>query len=292
MRRVILFFATNLLVVFTISILLKVFGIQPYLTQSGVSFSTLMAFCLIWGFTGSFISLAISKMMAKMTMGIQLVHSQQDPRFGKIYAMVEEAAARANLPVMPEVGIYNSSEVNAFATGPGRRNSLVAVSTGLLYNMDDDAVAGVIGHEVAHIANGDMVTMTLLQGVINSFVMFLARAIAIAMSSRSNGERNSAPSYMLIFLLEMVLGFLGMMIICWFSRYREFRADSGGAKFMGKNKMIGALRGLARVYDAPVSSKNSESLATLKISGRGGLMSLFSTHPPLEQRIARLAAAS
>jgi heat shock protein HtpX len=189
---------------------------------------------------------------------------------------------------MPEVGVYDSPEVNAFATGPSKSRSLVAVSSGLLRGMRREEVEGVLAHEVAHIANGDMVTMTLLQGVMNAFVMFLARAIAFGM--RSSDSRNSGGSYLVVFALEIVLGILGSMVTAWFSRHREFRADYGGATLAGREKMIGALRRLAA--NRELVDTRHEALATMKINGTRGWMVFFSTHPPLEHRIAALERMS
>jgi heat shock protein HtpX len=195
---------------------------------------------------------------------------------------------------MPEVGIYESPEVNAFATGPSRNNSLVAVSSGLLRGMNRDEVEGVLGHEIAHIANGDMVTMTLVQGVINAFVIFFAKAAAWAIANFMRGNNDEGPSFMVAFGIEMVLhiifGFVGMIIVAWFSRYREFRADQGGAKLAGTGKMVAALERLKSTTD--LVDNRQESIAAFKISGKGGFMALFSTHPPLEQRIARLKGYS
>jgi heat shock protein HtpX len=235
--------------------------------------------------TGSLFSLAISRIMAKMTMGIQVIDRSSPDAW--LVLMVEDLARKAGLPVMPEVGVYDSPEVNAFATGPSKRRSLVAFSTGLLRSMNRNEIEGVAGHEIAHIANGDMVTMTLLQGVINAFVMFFARVIAWAISQNSRDEDRQTSSYLVTFLLEMVLGVLGMIVVCAFSRYREFRADRGGAQYAGKQDMIAALERLAsnqRRYD------DQPALAAFKISGGPG--ALFATHPPLEKRIEALRRAA
>jgi heat shock protein HtpX len=235
---------------------------------------------------GSLISLAISRMSAKMMMGIQLV-DRSSPDAAWLFAMVEELSRKAGLPVVPEVGVYQSPEVNAFATGPSKRRSLVAFSTGLLNTMNRNEVEGVAAHEIAHIANGDMVTMTLLQGVINAFVMFFARVIAWAIAQNSRDENRQTSSYMVTFLLEMVLGILGMLVVAAFSRYREFRADSGGARYAGKQDMIAALERLqshTKIYD------KQATLAAFKISGGPGAW--FSTHPPLAKRIEALRKAA
>src|SRR3989441_192185 len=236
-KRIFLFLATNLAIVITLSIVLSVLGVGRYVGPGGLDYGALAIFCFVWGMGGAFISLQMSRWIAKQATGVQLV----DGRTGRqeldwLYNTVARLTQEANLP-MPEVGIYDSPEVNAFATGPSKSRSLVAVSSGLLGAMRPEEVEGVLAHEVSHIANGDMVTMTLLQGVMNAFVMFLARLIAFFM--RSNDSRNSGGSYMVVFMLEIVLGILGSMATAWFSRHREFRADAGGASLAGRNKMIG-----------------------------------------------------
>jgi len=286
MKRILLFVVTNILVILTISILLQVLGIGRYMTAQGIDYTQLAAFCLIWGMVGSLISLSISRISAKMMTGMQLI-DRSHPEVAWLYTMVEDLCRKAGLTKTPEVGIYQSPEVNAFATGPSKRRSLVAFSTGLLNTMNRNEVEGVAAHEIAHIANGDMVTMTLLQGVINAFVMFFARVISWAIAQNSRDENRQASSYMVTFLLEMVLGVLGMMVVAAFSRYREFRADLGGARYAGKHDMIAALERLAghtKVYD------KQAALAAFKISGGPGAW--FSTHPPLEKRIEALRKAA
>jgi heat shock protein HtpX len=278
-KRIVLFLLTNLAIVATISIILRVFGIQP-----GGGLESLAVFSFVWGMGGAFISLQISRWMAKRATGLQLI----DGRSGRqeldwVYNTVQRLTQQANLP-MPEVGVYDSPEVNAFATGPSKSRSLVAVSTGLLRSMRPNEVEGVLAHEVAHIANGDMVTMTLLQGVINAFVIFFARVIASAMS-----RSDERPSYLIIFALEIGLGILGSLITAWFSRMREFRADAGAAHLSGRENMIGALRRL--MANRELVDTSHQALATMKINGQRGWMLFFSTHPPLEQRIAALENA-
>jgi heat shock protein HtpX len=293
-KRVSLFIITNLLVVATLSILVHVLGLNKFLDQRGVQWSTLAVFCLVWGFGGAFISLGLSRIMAKFSMGVKVVDPREPGQFRELVDMVHRLSQKAGLPAMPEVGVYDSPEINAFATGPTKSRALVAVSTGLLRRMDKDEIEGVIGHEVAHVANGDMVTMTLVQGVVNAFVMFLARAIAIviAQAGRKDGEESQGMSYMLVFVLEMAFSFLGMFVVTWFSRYREYRADAGGARVAGKEKMIGALAALSRLHPINAQVDGNAAVATLKISPNkmGGLMALLSTHPPIEERIARLQA--
>jgi heat shock protein HtpX len=274
--------------------MLNLLGIRPYLTQSGIDYSSLLMVCSLVGFTGAFISLALSRIMAKMMMGVQVIDPDSARGEEKeLVGLIHRLAQRAGLPVMPEVGIYQSPEVNAFATGPSKSRALVAVSTGLLQSMDPQAVEGVLGHEIAHVANGDMVTMTLIQGIINTFVMFFARVAAWALSSYLEGDRdresNRSPGgtyYLCSFVFEIFFSFLGMFVVCYFSRLREFRADAGSAQFAGKQKMIQALEALKSNQEQIDSSH--PSFATLKISDRSGFWTLLSTHPSLEDRIAAL----
>jgi heat shock protein HtpX len=275
-KRIVLFLITNLAIVATLSIILAFLGVRP-----GGGLESLAIFSLVWGMGGAFISLQMSRWIAKRATGVRLI----DGRSGRqeldwVYNTVERLTRQANLP-MPEVGVYESAEVNAFATGPSKSRSLVAVSTGLLRSMRPNEVEGVLAHEVAHIANGDMVTMTLLQGIINAFVIFFARVIASMMSR--NDER---PSYLVIFALEIGLGVLGSLITAWFSRLREFRADRGAAHLAGRENMIGALQRL--MANRELVDTSHQALATMKINGARGWMVFFSTHPPLEQRIAAL----
>jgi heat shock protein HtpX len=289
-KRIVLFLITNLAVVLTLSVIMSVLGVGNYVGPNGLDIQALAIFCLIWGMGGAFISLQMSRWMAKRATGVQLVDGRSGhEELDWLHATVTRLSQQAGLP-MPEVGYYESGEVNAFATGPSKSRSLVAVSTGLLRGMRRDEVEGVLAHEVAHIANGDMVTMTLLQGVINAFVMFLARLIAFAM--RSNDSRNSggSSSYLVVFVLEMVLGILGSMITAWFSRQREFRADHGGATLAGRHKMIAALQRLAA--NRELVDTQHQALATMKINGAKNWMIFFSTHPPLEQRISALQKLS
>jgi heat shock protein HtpX len=286
-KRVVLFLVTNLAIVLTVSIVLNLLGVGRYVGPNGIDLGSLAIFCFVWGMAGSFISLQISRWSAKRMTGMQLVNGRTgDATADWLYATVEQLTRKAELP-MPEVGIYDSPELNAFATGPSKSRSLVAVSSGLMRAMTRDEVEGVLAHEVSHIANGDMVTMTLLQGIVNAFVMFIARIVAYALTNRGGrDDRGGAPSFMLVMVLEMVLGAIGMIVVAWFSRQREFRADHGGATLAGKRDMIAALRrlGAGRGLDP-----RHEALATMKISGKW--TGLFSTHPPLEARIAALERA-
>ena len=297
-KRIFLFVLVNVLVTVTITAILAVFHVGRYLPAGGLA--ELAVFCLVWGFGAAFISLAMSRMMAKWFMGVKVVPPDtSDPALRELVETVHGLARQAGLPALPEVGIYDSPEVNAFATGPTRSRALVAVSTGLLGRMRQREVVGVLGHEVTHVANGDMVTMTLIQGVVNAFVMFLSRVLAFALSQAMRSrddDRDGGGSWFLQFLLvevfQVIFGILGYIIVCWFSRWREFRADAGGARLAGRGSMIDALRALQRLHDpeaAQAAAQQSQGFQSLKISGSGrGLLALFATHPPLEERIARL----
>jgi heat shock protein HtpX len=292
-KRVMLFLLTNILIMFTISIILQVLGIGRYLTRYGMDYQSLALICLVWGMGGAFISLAISRIMAKMALGVRVIDPDQasgDERW--LVETVHGLARKLEIGTMPQVGIYESPQPNAFATGPTRNRALVAVSTGILERMSRPELEGVLGHEMSHVANGDMVTMTLVQGVINAFVMFLARALAFVISQAMRGDRESrgggGMNFLLVIVLQMVLGFLGMLVVNAFSRFREFGADRGSADLVGKSKMIAALRALgdgAKIKDP----EPAPALAAFKISGDGS--SLLSTHPSLEARIARLQEA-
>jgi heat shock protein HtpX len=295
-KRILLFMAVNLLVMLTITTILSVLGIGRYITPYGLDYSALAAFCLIWGMVGSLISLSLSRIMAKMMMGVQVIDPNSGGQEGELVRTVYNLARAARLPAMPEVGIYESPEVNAFATGPMKSRSLVAVSSGLLDQMNQAQLEGVLGHEIAHIANGDMVTMTLLQGVINAFVMFFSRVIAFAITqamSRGDNEREGSRNnwwlnYAITMVLEIVFSILGMILVAYFSRRREFRADAGGAQFAGRENMVGALRAL-QTYVERVDESH-QSLRAFKINGgRSKFFALFSTHPPLAERIERLS---
>lgn len=284
-KRIFLFLLTNLAVVLTLSIVLSVLGIGDYVGPAGLDIEALAVFCFVWGMGGAFISLQMSRFIAKQATGVKLV----DGRTGRedvdwLHATVARLTQQANLP-MPEVGIYDSPEVNAFATGPSKSRSLVAVSSGLLRSMRRDEVEGVLAHEIAHIGNGDMVTMTLLQGVINAFVMFFARLIAFAIS-RGDSRNGRGTNFLVVIVLQIVLGILGSLITAWFSRQREFRADHGGATLAGRERMLAALKRLAA--NRELVDTQHPALATLKINGTRGWMVFFSTHPPLEARIAAL----
>jgi heat shock protein HtpX len=295
-KRVFLFAVVNILVMITITVILSFLRVQHYMPSGGSA--ALAVICLVWGFAGALISLALSRVMAKWFMGVQVIPPDTtDPTLQQLVQLVHRLAQQAGLP-LPEVGIYDSPEVNAFATGPTRSRALVAVSSGLLQRMRWPEMEGVLGHEVTHIANGDMVTMTLVQGVINAFVMFVARVLAFVVSQalRSRDDRDNGGGYfvqwLLVNLFQVIFSILGLIVVCWFSRIREFRADAGGARLAGRENMINALRGLQRLHDPEVmaaAAQQNQSFQSLKISGPGrGFLGLFSTHPPLEERIARL----
>ena len=287
MKRILLFVATNLAVMLTASIVLSLLGVGGYRTPAGLDYGALAVFCVVWGSAGSFISLLMSRWLAKRAMGVELV----DGRTGHeeadwLYRTVERLTRQAQLP-MPEVGIYTSPEVNAFATGPSKSKSLVAVSSGLLRGMRREEVEGVLAHEVSHIQNGDMVTMALIQGVVNAFVLFASRVIANIVRSAVDSRNAAMIGFIVTIVLDIALGILGAMVVAWFSRAREFRADAGAAALTGRGNMIAALRRLQTTHQ--LVDPSNQALATMKIAGGDRRwMMLFSTHPPLEARIAAL----
>jgi heat shock protein HtpX len=292
MMRILLFLATNAAVLVLISIVFQVFGIEGILAENGVDLNlqALLVLSAVIGFGGSFISLALSKFMAKRAMGVQVIEQPRNDTERWLVDTVRRQAQAAGI-AMPEVGMFQSPQPNAFATGMRRNAALVAVSTGLLQNMNSDEVEAVLGHEVSHVANGDMVTMALLQGVVNTFVIFLSRIVGHVVDRVVfKTERGYGPAYYITSILsQIVLGILASTIVMWFSRRREFRADQGGAKLSAPNKMIGALRALQR--DQKPEDLPGE-FAAFGISGGmgGGLKRLFLSHPPLEERIAALEA--
>ncbi len=295
LKRIFLFLVINALVVVTLSLVLNILNVRPYLTAYGIDYKSLMTFCLVWGMGGALISLALSRVMAKWLMGVKIIDEKTaGPELRSLLNMVHKLAREANLS-MPQVGVYDSQEVNAFATGPTKRRSLIAVSRGLLEKMSPEEVEGVLAHEMSHIANGDMVTMTLLQGIVNAFVMFLARILASIFSGLGrNREQSNNSSYlsytMMVFVFEIVFMILGQLVVAAYSRFREFRADAGGAKLAGKEKMISALESLLATQKAKSGLAEKPAIAAFKIStrNRGGFLSLLATHPPLEKRIERL----
>jgi heat shock protein HtpX len=289
MKRILLFVLTNLAVVLVLGIVSRLLGVDRFLTANGLNLGALLGFALVMGFGGAIISLLMSKPMAKWSAGVQIIEQPRNQDEAWIVDTVRKFADKAGIG-MPEVGIFEG-DPNAFATGAFRDSALVAVSTGLLHNMTREEVEAVIGHEVAHIANGDMVTMTLIQGVMNTFVVFLSRVIGYAVDSflRKNDEESSGPGmgyYITTIVLDIVLGFVAAIIVAWFSRQREFRADAGAAQLMGrKQPMINALARLGGLHSAELP----KSIAAFGIAG--GIGQLFSSHPPIEERIAALQNA-
>ncbi len=295
-KRIVLFLVLNFLVIIMISAILHLLNIRPYLDANGLNYNSLLAFCLVWGMGGAFISLALSRVMAKWMMGVQLIDPKTiDPDAKQLLKTVYELAESAGLP-HPQVGVFRSNEVNAFATGPMQSRSLVAVSTGLLNRLNPTEIKAVLGHEITHIANGDMVTMTLLQGVVNAFVMFLARVLAYVFSNLGRSRDNNSSggsfmSYMLFtYLFEVIFMILGSLVIAAYSRFREFRADAGGARLTSKEAMISALEALKNAQNIKDPKADNPAMAAFKIShpAKPGLLHLFATHPPLDVRIQRL----
>ena len=288
MKRIALFLLTNVAVVAVLGITASLLGVNRFLTANGLNLGSLLVFAFIMGFGGAIISLLMSKPMAKMSMGVRIINQPSNADEAWIVGVVQRFAQKAGIG-MPEVGIYEG-EPNAFATGAFKNSSLVAVSTGLLQGMTREEVEAVIGHEVAHVANGDMVTMTLIQGVMNTFVVFLSRVIGYAVDSflRKNDEQNSGPGigyYVTTIVLDILLGFVAAIIVAWFSRQREFRADAGAAQLMGSSvPMQHALARLGGMY----TGEMPKQMAAMGIAGSIG--QLFSTHPPIEARIAALQA--
>ena len=290
MKRVMLFLATNLAILVVLSIVVNVLGLDRYLAVRGGSMGGLLAFAAVFGFGGAFISLAISKWMAKRTMGVQVIEQPRTATESWLMDTVRRQAQAAGIG-MPEVGIFDSPEPNAFATGPSRNKSLVAVSTGLLQRMNQNEVEAVLGHEITHVANGDMVTLTLIQGVVNTFVIFLSRVVGnLVDRTFFRSENGRGPAYFIsVIVSEIVFSILASVIVAWFSRQREFRADKGGAKLAGRDKMVGALEKLKSAHE-PLPSQ----LAAFGISsgdGPSGFKRLFLSHPPLDERIAALNSA-
>lgn len=291
MKRVLLFLGTNLAIVLVLSITLRVLGVEPYLSEQGLNYGSLLIFAAVMGMGGSFISLALSKWLAKRSVGAVVIEQPRTPREQWLVQTVARLSRSAGIG-MPEVALYDSPEVNAFATGMNRNKALVAVSTGLLQQMTAEEAEAVLAHEVAHIANGDMVTLALIQGVVNTFVIFLARVIGHVIDrSVFRSENGHGPAFFITTLVaELLLGILASIIVMWFSRQREFRADHGGAHLAGRRPMIAALRRLALVNTAPLPDR----MAAFGIAGAGsqGFKRLFMTHPPLAERIAALEAAA
>ena len=283
MKRILLFVVTNLAVIIVLSIVLSI--LMPVLGLDQASTTGLLFICSIFGMGGSFISLAMSKSIAKRSLGANIIESPRSEEESWLLQTVRRQSERAGIG-MPEVAVYDSPEINAFATGANRNNALVAVSTGLLRNMTKDEAEAVLGHEVSHVSNGDMVTLTLIQGVVNTFVFFFARLVAGFL----NRGRNSYFTYfMTVILFQTIFGALASVVVMWFSRYREYRADAGGAELAGRAKMIAAL---TRLKSAQMESQLDGQLAAFGINGKRARAELFMSHPPLEKRIAALTYGS
>jgi len=287
MKRIVLFLATNLAIVLVLSFTMRILGVEPYLTANGLNLGSLLIFAAVMGFGGSFISLAISKWMAKKSMGVRVIETPSNSTEFWLMETIRKYSADAGIG-MPEVGIYDAPDVNAFATGMTRNSSLVAVSSGLFRQMTREEAEAVLGHEIAHVANGDMVTLALIQGVVNTFVMFLSRVIGHTLDRVvfKNEEGHGPAFFVTMIVAELVLGILASIIVMWFSRQREFRADRGGASLAGRGAMIAALERLGSLHPQPLPAK----MAAFGIAGGTpqGWKRLFMTHPPLEARIAAL----
>ncbi len=296
MMRIFLFLVTNVAVLVVISVVFRLLGLDQVLMQTGgIDMGALLIMAAIIGFSGSLISLFLSKWMAKRSMGVQIIDHPSTPFEQWLLETVARQAQQRGIG-MPEVGIFDSPDPNAFATGWNRNAALVAVSTGLLQTMTKQEVEAVVGHEMSHVANGDMVTLALLQGVVNTFVVFLARIIGSVVDSALRGnEERSGPGiayWVTSIVAEILLSFLATMVVMWFSRYREFRADAGGASLTSRRQMADALRALQRTHE-PQDLPSGE-FAAFGISGKfgGGIKALFASHPPLEERIAALESGA
>lgn len=288
MKRIIYFLATNLAIMLVLSFTMRVLGVEPYLNANGLDLGNLLAFAAIMGFGGAFISLAISKWTAKRMSGAVVIEEPRTQTEIWLMKTVRQQADAVGIK-MPEVAVFDSPEVNAFATGMTKNSSLVAVSSGLLNAMSKDEAEAVLAHEMSHIANGDMVTLTLIQGVVNTFVMFFSRVIGYVVDKVVfKTERGTGPAFFVTMIIaELVLGVLASMIVMWFSRQREFRADAGAAKLSSRSKMIAALERLQAQHEPSVLPKQMAAFGT---SGGGGFTKLFSSHPGLDERIAALRA--
>ena len=288
MKRIFLLVATNIAIMLVLSIVVSVFGFDRYLTREGLNLQMLLVFSAVLGFGGAFISLLLSKWMAKASMGVQVITDPRTEDERWLVNTVRQQAEQAGIG-MPEVGIFESPDPNAFATGANKNSALVAVSTGLLRNMRRNEVEAVLGHEVSHVANGDMVTLTLIQGVMNTFVFFLARVVGFVVDRVIlKNERSGGIGYFVtVMVAQLVLGILAGMVVAWFSRQREFRADAGGAHLAGTNSMVGALEALRRVH-SPTALPEKMQAFGIRSGPPQGWQKLFMSHPPLEERIAAL----
>lgn len=291
--RILLFLATNLAVILVASVTLSLLGVDSYLAQNGINYGSLLAFAAVFGFTGAFISLFMSKFIAKKTTGAKVIESPRTPAERWLVDTVAELAKKAGIG-MPEVAIFPASQSNAFATGWNKNASLVAVSEGLLSRFNKDEIRAVLGHEIGHVANGDMVTLTLIQGVVNTFVIFAARVIGSVVDRVVfRNEQGHGPGFWIVSIVaEIVLGILASTIVFWFSRRREFRADIAGAQLAGRSAMISALARLRQESEMPDQMPDNLQAFGINRGARGGLSALFMTHPPLEQRIEALQQAN
>jgi len=289
MLRIILFLGTNLAIMLVLGVVTSIFGIDRWAyAHSGIDLQGMLIFCAVFGMGGAFISLALSKWMAKMSVGAQVIAEPRNESEQWLFNTIRTHAQNAQIG-MPEIAIYDAPEMNAFATGMSKNHALVAVSTGLLRSMNRDQVSAVLGHEITHVSNGDMVTLALIQGVLNTFVMFLARIIGgvidSAMSGGRDGDRGGGIGYFfIVIILQTLLGVLATIIVMWFSRWREFRADAGGAKLGGRQNMISALQALAGTDNSTLP----KAFQAFGINGEHGVARLFMSHPPIEERIAAL----
>jgi len=294
MLRVLLFVGTNLAIMLVLSIVVSLFGIDRWAySHTGMNLQGMLVLCAVFGMGGSFISLAMSKTLAKMSVGAQVIAQPRSADEQWLFNTVRHHAEAAGIG-MPEIAVYDAPDMNAFATGMSKDHALVAVSTGLLRSMNRDEVAAVLGHEITHVSNGDMVTLALIQGVLNTFVMFLARVIGGVVDGAMQGNRDGESRgggigyFLIVMLLQTVLGVGATIIVMWFSRWREFRADAGGAKLGGRNAMISALQTLSGNHGEAALPKQFQAFG---ISDGGGISRLFMSHPPIEERIAALRAA-
>ncbi|MDP3295509.1 MAG: protease HtpX [Nevskia sp.] len=290
MKRIGLFLLTNIAIMLVLSVVVSLLGADRFLTQNGLNLGSLLIFSAVFGMGGSFISLAMSKWMAKRSTGAVVIEQPKSAAEAWLLATVERQARAAGIG-MPEVAVYDAPEINAFATGMSKNSALVAVSTGLLRALNQDETEAVLGHEIAHVANGDMVTLTLIQGVLNTFVIFLSKVIGYAVDSALRGKDDrGGPGigyYVTSIVMQIVLGFAASIVVAWFSRHREFAADAGGAHYAGKRKMIAALQKLKAQHEPSTLPQGMQAFGIAS-----EVKSLFMTHPPLEERIARLQASA
>lgn len=293
MKRIGLFLITNFAIIIMASITLRLLGVEPYLNANGLNLNALLAFSAVFGFMGAFVSLFLSKFMAKLSTKTQIIQNPSSPDEAWLLQTVDQLSREAGIKT-PEVGIFPANQSNAFATGWNKNDALVAVSAGLMRNMRKDEIRAVLAHEIGHVTNGDMVTLALVQGVVNTFVIFFARIIGYAVDSflRGNNQNDNGSVgigfYITSFIAEIILGILASTVVMWFSRQREFRADAAGARLAGSSAMIGALEALRREHEVPDQMPESMTAFAITRGMKGGLAALFMSHPPLEERIQAL----